>query len=91
VFPDLRKNILPENSRISRQGNQPPSRFQATLEASEFEIKFILTYWGLIGFDFGFIDLSNVFIDRLRVPKYFFKAPNKRTAFTHNFFIDPKK
>jgi hypothetical protein len=62
------------------------SRFQATLEASEFELKFILAYWGLIGFDFGFINLSNVFIDRLRVPKYHFIAPNKRTNFTHKFF-----
>ncbi len=53
------------------------SRFQATLKASEFELKFILTYWGLIGFDFGFINLSNAFIDRLRVPKYHFIAPNK--------------
>ncbi len=66
------------------------SRFQATLEASEFEIKFILAYWGLIGFDFGFIDLSNVFLDRSRVPKYYFTAPNKRTALTHKFFYRPK-
>ena len=65
------------------------SRFQATLEASEFELKFILAYWGLIGFDFGFINLSNVFLDRLRVLKYHFKAPNKRSAFTTNSFIDP--
>jgi hypothetical protein len=49
--------------------------FQATLKASEFELKFILAYWGLIGFDFGFINLSNVFIDRLRVPKYLFLSP----------------
>jgi hypothetical protein len=32
--------------------------FQTILKASEFEIKFILTYWGLIGFDFGFLVLS---------------------------------
>ncbi len=57
------------------------SRFQATIEASEFEIKFILVYWSLIGFDFGFINLSNDFIDRLRVPKYHFIAPNKRINF----------
>ena len=57
------------------------SRFQATIEAIEFEIKFILVYWGLIGFDFGFINLSNAFIDRLRVPKYHFIAPNKRINF----------
>ena len=62
------------------------SRFQAILKASEFELKFILTYWGLIGFDFGFINLSNAFIDKLRVPKYYFIAPNKRTNFAHKFF-----
>jgi hypothetical protein len=62
------------------------SRVQATLKANEFELKFILAYWGLIGFDFRFIDLSNVFIDRSRVPKYNFKAPNKRTNFIHKFF-----
>ena len=51
--------------------------FQPILKVNEFELKFILTYWGLIGFDFGFINLSNAFLDRLRVPKYHFKAPNK--------------
>ncbi len=62
------------------------SRFQATLKASEFELKFISSYWGLIDLDFGFINLSNVFIDRLRVPKYHFITPNKLTNFIHNFF-----
>ena len=66
------------------------SRFQSALEASEFELKFILAYWGLIGFDFGFINLSNVFIDRLRVPKYHFIAPNKRSNLTHKFFYRSK-
>ena len=66
-------------------------RFQATLKEREFELKFILTYWGLIGFDFGFINLSNVFIDRLRVPKYFFIAPNKETNFTHKLFYRTRK
>ncbi len=51
------------------------SRFQSPLDASEFELKFILAYWGLIGLDFGFIDLSNAFIDRLRVPKCLFLSP----------------
>ena len=64
------------------------SRFQATLKANEFELKFISAYWGFIGFDFGFINLSNAFLDSLRVPKYHFKAPNKRKAFyrTKKFF-----
>jgi hypothetical protein len=66
------------------------SRFQATLEASGFELKFILTYWGLIGFDFGFINLSNAFIDRLRVPKYHFIAPISEPTLPTNFFIEPK-
>ena len=66
------------------------SRFQATLKAIEFELKFVLAYWGLIGFDFGFINLSNAFIDRLRVPKYCFIAPNKRTNFTHKLFYRTK-
>ncbi len=65
------------------------SRFQATLKASEFELKFILTYWGLIGLDFGFINLSNAFIDRLRVPKYFFIAPISEPTSPTNYFIEP--
>ena len=65
------------------------SRFQATLKEREFELKFILTYWGLIGFDFGFINLSNVFIDRLRVPKYFFIAPIRKPTLPTNYFIEP--
>jgi hypothetical protein len=64
-------------------------RFQATLKEREFELKFILTYWGLIGFDFGFINLSNVFIDRLRVPKYFFIAPIRKPTLPTNYFIEP--
>ncbi|MCK5058673.1 MAG: hypothetical protein KAT34_18615, partial [Candidatus Aminicenantes bacterium] len=67
------------------------SRFQATLKAIEFELKFVLAYWGLIGFDFGFIKLSNVFIDRLRVPKYHFIAPISETTLPTNFFIEPEK
>ncbi len=62
-------------------------RFQSILKVNnEFALKFILPYWGLIGFDFGFINLSNAFLDRLMVPKYHFKTLNKQTAFTHKFF-----
>ena len=53
--------------------------------SKEFGTKFFLLYWGLIGQDFGFLNLSNVFLDRLRVPKYNFKAPNK-LAFTISYF-----
>jgi hypothetical protein len=49
-----------------------------------------LTYWGLIGFDFGFINLSNAFIDRLRVPKYHFIAPISDPTLLTIFFIEPK-
>ncbi len=65
------------------------NRFQATLKASKFELKFILTYWGLIGLDFGFINLSNAFIDRLMVPKYFFIAPIRKPTLPTNYFIEP--
>lgn len=60
--------------------------FHGTQELNKFELKFILPYWGLIGIDFGFFNLSNVSIDRLKVPKYPFKASNKRSDFTHKFF-----
>jgi hypothetical protein len=38
-------------------------RFQAIQTENEFELKFILPYWGLIGLEFGFINLSNAFLD----------------------------
>jgi hypothetical protein len=37
--------------------------------------RFSFPYRGLIGKDFGFINLSNAFIDRLGVPKYHCYAP----------------
>jgi hypothetical protein len=61
------------------------------IEANEFGLKFILPYWGIIGFDIGFINLSNAFIDRLRVPIYHCKAPNKITTFKHKFIYSEKK
>lgn len=64
------------------------SYFQATLTANKFELKFVLLYWGLIGFDFGFINLSNAFLDRLRVPKYHFRSPNKNSLLPTIFFIE---
>jgi hypothetical protein len=48
-----------------------------------------LLHWGLIGVDFGFINLSNAFLDRLRVPKYHFKVPNKHRYLPTDFFVDP--
>ncbi len=30
--------------------------------------------------------VSNVFLDRLRASKYYFKTPNKKTVFTKKFF-----
>jgi len=52
--------------------------FPGYKDPNKFELKFILLYWGLIGTDFGFFNLSNASIDRLKVPKYPFKAPNKQ-------------
>lgn len=65
--------------------------FQDAFIGKEFEPKFIFPYWGLIGIDFGFINLSNAFIDRLRVPKYYCMAPNKRTNSIGRFILGIKK
>jgi hypothetical protein len=65
--------------------------FLLVMNVNEFVLKFISPYWGLIGIDFGFINLSNAFLDRLRVPKYHCKAPNKTTEFNDRFIDFEKK
>jgi len=51
---------------------------------NQWSIQFYL-YRGLTGKDFGFINLSNASIDRLRVPKYHCNAPGILFSCTNSY------